>query len=503
MDQAELTTDQVLNRDIPWETYMSTKLISGTSLQLLRRYDHRSESQRAQLLDDDGPAYVRVFVRVLRDIFKEDTVEYVLALIDEMLTANPKRARLFHDNALADDDTYEPFLIAVWYQFWFSCNSAHVLFQLQFGTSCLSCALVLVLTRLHFAIDPVSVMVWLILLRKGNWFVQEKSCKILALIVSVRPKNQSGVASNGEASNEKKPFTSIDDVLIGLVKWLCEQLKKPSHPTRGVPTAINCLSTLLKEPVVRSSFVQADGVKLLVPLICPASTQQSIQLLYETCLCIWLLSYYEPAIEYLATSRTLPRLIDVVKSSTKEKVVRVVVLTLKNLMSKGTLGAQMVDLQLPQVVQSLKAQAWSDEDLLDALNSLEEGLKDNIKKLSSFDKYKQEVLLGNLDWSPMHKDRIFWRENITNFEEHDFQILRVLLTILDTSNDPRTLAVACFDISQFIQCHPAGRIIVTDLKAKERVMKLMNHESAEVTKNALLCIQRLFLGAKYASFLQV
>jgi V-type H+-transporting ATPase subunit H len=452
MDQAELTTDQVLNRDIPWETYMSTKLISGTSLQLLRRYDHRSESQRAQLLDDDGPAYVRVFVRVLRDIFKEDTVEYVLALIDEMLTANPKRARLFHDNALADDDTYEPFLR---------------------------------------------------LLRKGNWFVQEKSCKILALIVSVRPKNQSGVASNGEASNEKKPFTSIDDVLIGLVKWLCEQLKKPSHPTRGVPTAINCLSTLLKEPVVRSSFVQADGVKLLVPLICPASTQQSIQLLYETCLCIWLLSYYEPAIEYLATSRTLPRLIDVVKSSTKEKVVRVVVLTLKNLLSKGTLGAQMVDLQLPQVVQSLKAQAWSDEDLLDALNSLEEGLKDNIKKLSSFDKYKQEVLLGNLDWSPMHKDPIFWRENITNFEEHDFQILRVLLTILDTSNDPRTLAVACFDISQFIQCHPAGRIIVTDLKAKERVMKLMNHESAEVTKNALLCIQRLFLGAKYASFLQV
>ncbi|KHN44512.1 V-type proton ATPase subunit H [Glycine soja] len=428
---------------------MSTKLISGTSLQLLRRYDHRPESHRAQLLDDDGPSYVRVFVRVLRDIFKEDTVEYVLALIDEMLAANPKRARLFHDSALADEDTYEPLL-------------------------------------------------W-----KGNWFIQEKSCKILALIVSVRPKNQNGIVSNGEASNGKKPFTTIDDVLIGLVKWLCDQLKKPSHPIRGVPTAINCLATLLKEPVVRSSFVRADGVKLLVPLISPASTQQSIQLLYETCLCIWLLSYYEPAIEYLATSRTLPRLIDVVKSSTKEKVVRVVVLTLKNLMSKGTLGAQMVDLQLAQVVQSLKAQAWSDEDLLEALNSLEEGLKDNIKRLSSFDMYKQEVLLGHLDWSPMHKDPIFWRENINNFEENDFQILRVLITILDTSNDPRTLAVACYDLSQFIQCHSAGRIIVSDLKAKERVMKLMNHENAEVTKNALLCIQRLFLGAKYASFLQV
>ncbi|KAK8701790.1 hypothetical protein V6N13_020168 [Hibiscus sabdariffa] len=436
MDRAELTTEQVLKRDIPWETYMTTKLISGTGLQLLRRYDNRAESVRAQLLDDDGPAYVQVFVSILRDIFKEETVEYVLALINEMLTANPKRARLFHDKLL-----------------------------------------------------------W-----KGNWFIQEKSCKILALIVSARPRTQDGIFANGEASKIKGP--AISDVLKELVDWLCTQLKNPSHPSCGIPTAINCLAALLKEPVVRSSFVRADGVKLLIPLITPASTQQSNQLLYETCLCVWLLSYYEPAIEYLATSRALPRLVDVVKSSTKEKVVRVVVLTFRNLLSKGTFGAQMVDLGLPQIVQSLKAQAWSDEDLLEALNQLEDGLKDNIKKLSSFDKYKQEVLLGHLDWSPMHKDPLFWRDNISCFEENDFQVLRVLVTIMDSSNDPRALAVACFDLSQFIQHHPAGRVIVNDLKAKERVMKLMNHDSAEVTKNALLCIQRLFLGAKYASFLQ-
>ncbi|XP_021620630.1 V-type proton ATPase subunit H isoform X2 [Manihot esculenta] len=451
MDQAGLTTEQVLKRDIPWEAYMTTKLISGTDLQLLRRYDNRSESYRAQLLDDDGPAYVRVFVSILRDIFKEETVEYVLALIDELLTANPKRARLFHDKSLTNEDTYEPFLRLLW---------------------------------------------------KGNWYIQERSCKILALIVSARPKTQDCITANGQASNSKRKVTSIDDVLKGLVEWLCAQLKKPSHPTWGVPTAISCIAMLLKEPVVRSSFVQADGVKLLIPLISPASTQQSIQLLYETCLCVWLLSYYEPAIEYLATSRALPRLVEVVKSSTKEKVVRVIVLAFRNLLSKGTFGAQMVDLGLPQIVQSLKAQAWSDEDLLEALNQLEEGLRDNIKKLSSFDEYKQEVLLGHLDWSPMHKDPIFWRENINNFEENDFQILRVLITILETSSDARALAVASFDLSQFIQYHPAGRIIVTDLKAKDRVMKLMNHENAEVTKNALLCTQRLFLGSKYASFLQ-
>ncbi|CAL9041060.1 unnamed protein product [Musa banksii] len=451
MGSAELTTEEVLKMDIPWETYMSTKLITGTHLQLLRRYDKKSESQRAALLDDDGPAYVAVFINILRDISKEETVEYVLALIDEMLTANPKRARLFHDKSLSNEDTYQPFLR------------------------------------------------WL---QEGNWFIQEKSCKILTLIVSARPKGQHGLVSNGESSHSKSKISAIDAVLEGLLDWLCLQLKAPTHPNRSVPLAVSCLATLLRERFVRVSFVQADGVKLLIPLISPASTQQSIQLLYETCLCIWLLSYYDAAIDYLATTRVMPRLVDVVKGSTKEKVVRVIVLTLRNLLPKAACGAQMIDLGLPQIVQSLKAQAWSDEDLLEALNQLEDGLKEHIKTLSSFDKYKQEVLLGHLDWYPMHKDPGFWRENITNFEENDFQILRVLITILDTSGDPTALAVACYDLSQFIQYHPAGRIIVSDLKAKDRVMKLMNHENADVTKNALLCIQRLFLGAKYASFLQ-
>ncbi|KAF7142438.1 hypothetical protein RHSIM_Rhsim05G0022700 [Rhododendron simsii] len=524
MDHAELNMEQVLKRDIPWETYMTTKLITGTGLQLLRRYDNKSESQRAVLLDDDGPAYVRVFITILRDIFKEETVEYVLALIDEMLTANPKRARLFHDKFLASEDIYEPFLSSSW-QFDMlredvvELRVANVKIQVDaslggpsvftpYWLKLIDCprASALMLEVLDNTYLSIARSTWAHLERllwKGNWFIQEKSCKILTMVVSGRLENQERVTSNGEASNSKKQLTTTDDVLKGLVEWLCSQLKKPSHPSRAIPTAINCLATLLKEPMVRSLFVQADGVKLLIPLILPASTQQSMQLLYETCLCLWLLSFYEPAIEYLATSRALARLIEVVKGSTKEKVVRVAVLTLRNLLPKGTFGSQMVDLGLPQIVQSLKAQAWSDEDLLEALNQLEDGLRDNIKQMSSFDKYKQEVLLGHLDWSPMHKDPIFWRENITKFEENDFQILRVLITILDTSRDPRALAVDCFDLSQFIQYHPAGRVIVTDLKAKDRVMKLMNHENAEVTKNALLCIQRLFLGAKYASFLQV
>ncbi|KAG8052564.1 hypothetical protein GUJ93_ZPchr0001g32467 [Zizania palustris] len=54
MDHAELTTELVLKRDIPWESYMANKLISGTCLQHLRHYDHKPESQQGPLLDEDG-----------------------------------------------------------------------------------------------------------------------------------------------------------------------------------------------------------------------------------------------------------------------------------------------------------------------------------------------------------------------------------------------------------------------------------------------------------------
>ena len=46
------------------------------------------------------------------------------------------------------------------------------------------------------------------------------------------------------------------------------------------------------------------------------------------------------------------------------KVVRVVVLIFRNLIPKTAFAAQMIDLGLPQIVQSLKAQAWSDEVII-------------------------------------------------------------------------------------------------------------------------------------------
>lgn len=83
----------------------------------------------------------------------------------------------------------------------------------------------------------------------------------------------------------------------------------------------------------------------------------------------------------------------------------------------------------------------------------------------------------------------FWKENAEKFEEKDFQILRVLLKLLEASRETRTLAVGCHDLGMFITHHAHGRSIVTGML---RVIRLGCSQAliAAFIKR-LLCATRL------------
>lgn len=46
------STRNVLRRDIPWDIYMTARLISDRDLQLLRRYDKKDPDYQAKLLEE-------------------------------------------------------------------------------------------------------------------------------------------------------------------------------------------------------------------------------------------------------------------------------------------------------------------------------------------------------------------------------------------------------------------------------------------------------------------
>lgn len=460
-ESSELNTPTVLKREIPWDTYLTARLISDRDLQLIKRYDKATKESQASLLKEAGPAYAEAFLSVVRNVTKEDTVQYVLALLDDMLSEDSSRAQLFHRQSNAQEKQTE------------------------------------------------SYSIFLRLLQRSDWFTQEKACRLLTAILESRPAKNDHVLSNGAkngASSSTSSSSGVEGVLNTFVNWLCAQLRRPSHPSRSVLMAVSSLSHILRERSVRTLLLKNGGVPLLGPLLKLPSggSPPNMQLLYEAALCIWQLTFLNEAAEVIAnTSGVVASLVEIARTAQKEKVVRVSLNALKNLLLASGLdvGPEMVDSGLQKVVTQRKQQNWEDEDMKGLLDILAERLAENIQLLSSFDKYKREVLGGNLDWGPMHTSEQFWRDNTAKLEEKDFQIIRVLLKLLETSRDANTLAVGCNDVGQFISYHTMGRQIIGDLRGKELVMRLMMHPDPNVQKQALLCVQKIMLAKDKLQFL--
>lgn len=102
--------------------------------------------------------------------------------------------------------------------------------------------------------------------------------------------------------------------------------RRPFSPTHSVPAAIHCLSRLLRERSVRVLFQRVSGsVQLLAPLLRSnaSAAAPNQQLLYEAGMCVWQLTFYEPAAQAMGSSGVVQGLVDMARSASKEKVVSV------------------------------------------------------------------------------------------------------------------------------------------------------------------------------------
>lgn len=452
-----LESQEVLQQDIPWQAYATANLISEAELALITRYDKQTPDAKWSLLAEDGYSYFNAFMTILRATTKDQVVQYVLALLEEAVEADPKHASLLHQDA---DATTEPYTVLLKH------------------------------------------------LNRTDWFTQEKACRLLTVLISTRPKKEYSSLTTSKdlpPEAEKSNFNTAETAVVKFLDWLCSQLRRPTSQTKSIPCAVHALASLLRERGSRILFHRQGGASLLAPPLRQATLGQTsdIQLVYETTLCVWLLSYLPEAQKSIQDCGMVRLLVGIVQLNIKEKVTRVALFALRNLLSseKVDVTSEVVDAKLPRLVQIRSLQSWEDEDIVATLEWLNEKIRTGIETLTNYDKYKQEVMSGRLDWGPMHTEEQFWKQNIEKFDEKDFAILRVLLRLLEVSREVKTLAVGCHDLGQFVMYHPHGRFIVSDLRGKEIVMELMRHSDPEVQKNALLCVQKIMLSRDKLDFL--
>ncbi|KAJ9521211.1 hypothetical protein QJQ45_022950 [Haematococcus lacustris] len=304
-----------LSKDIQWESYLSARLVSEKDVQLIRRYDKRTPELRASMLEEAGPAYVQALLSVLRAVTKDDTVQYVLALLLQMLQENPLRAKYFHQ-------TPDP-------------ESAS-------------------------SLDPYTV--FLRLLQRQEWVAQEKAAKLLTAIIDSRPMkslafNNGILSSDPSSALQLASFGGPDPAeahISSFVDWLIGQMKRPSAVNKSVPISISILAVLLRERGTRQLFLRAGGVQLLPSMIKSSNSPANSQLLYELCLCAWQMTFLAAGADALGKAGIVRPLVEVTRVAQKEKVFRIAMSALRNLLDRpelhDTLAPEMVDAGLQKIV---------------------------------------------------------------------------------------------------------------------------------------------------------
>ncbi|KAL1924262.1 uncharacterized protein VTP21DRAFT_7297 [Calcarisporiella thermophila] len=418
-------TTQMRSRPIPWEGYQRATLITQEELQLIKRVDKKSPEEIKRVMDKDGDQYAKLYINLLQKLVRVETVQYILVLVDDMLTDHNERTAHFHKLSAENPELpFAPFLRCI---------------------------------------------------KMDNDFVPLKASKILTILICSAP--------NPPSVN----FTEF-------FQWIVTQLQN-SNPN-VYDLAVQVLESLLRSREYRKLFWETPrGMDSLVNIF---QRSPSPQMNYQTIFCLWLLSFED---EYAALLNKqygiIPTLIDIAKSAIKEKVIRVIVATFRNLVEKApeqNLPAMLVAKMLP-FCENLAGRKWSDQEIMEDIEVLQSILQENFQSLSTFEEYATEIRSRRLEWSPPHQSEQFWKQNAPRLNENDHELLKILARLLSTSSDTTVLAVAAHDIGQYIKHHHAGKKFIQEIGAKQRIMELMTHEDPEVRYQALLAVQKYMTNA--------
>lgn len=117
----------------------------------------------------------------------------------------------------------------------------------------------------------------------------------------------------------------------------------------------------------------------------------------------------------------------------------------------------MVQCKTLKQLEFIEQRKFDDEDIQADIEFLKEKMEASLQDLSSYDEYVTEIHSGRLEWSPVHRSEKFWRENAARLNEKNYELLKILINLLETSKDPLVLSVACFDLGEYVRHYSRGK----------------------------------------------
>ncbi|XP_042889132.1 V-type proton ATPase subunit H-like isoform X1 [Penaeus japonicus] len=419
--------NEIRLQKVNWPSYLQSQMISQEDYEVIVGVDQPGQ-MRETLLTSHRYQVARTFMNLLGHISKDQTIQYILTLVDDILSEDKARVEIFKEYARKHRESmWSPFLN---------------------------------------------------LLTRPDTFIINMTARIIAKL----------------ACWSREPMDGSD--LTFYLTWLKDQLRTPNN--EYMQSVGRCLQMMLRVEEYRTVFYQLDGVVTIVQVL--SSGKLNFQIQYQLTFCLWVMTFNNAIAEKMNKYSVIPTLADILSESVKEKVTRITLAVFRNLIEKPEDPAiarensiQMVQCKVLKQLEILAQRKFEDEDITADIEFLNEKLQTSIQDLSSFEEYCSEVKSGRMEWSPVHKSEKFWRENAERLNEKNYELLKILINLLETSNDPLVLSVACHDIGEYTRHYSRGKKVLEQLGGKQLVMQHLTHPDPNVRYEALLAVQKLMV----------
>lgn len=414
---------------INWQSYLQSQMISQEDFTFISRFDGGSPQDREKIVQENPLQCAKTFYNLLGHISKDQTIQYLLTLVDDFLQENKNRVAIFREFARKRRES-------VW---------------------------------AHF----------LNLLNRPDGFIQNMTSRVVAKMACWSPPGE---------------LMSGSDLQYYLT-WLKDQLRMQGN--EYVQSVARCLQMMLRLDDYRHAFVGVDGIATLVSVL---SGRVNFQIQYQLTFCLWVLSFNVGVATKLNKFGVIPILADILSDAQKEKVSRIILAVFRNLIEKPEEAEvkkenciSMVQCKVLKQLELLEQRKFDDEDIQEDIDYLNDKMNASVQDLSSYDEYVTEVRSGRLEWSPVHRSEKFWRENAAHLNDKNYELLKILIQLLETSKDPLVLSVACFDLGEYVRHYQRGKHVLEQLGGKTMVMALLSHDDPNVRYEALLAVQKLMV----------
>merc|ERR1719219_836334 len=390
-------------------------MISQEDFSVISRLDSGDQASRDKVAKEVPQQCAKTLYNLLGHISKDQTVQYLLTLVDDFLQEDKARVAIFRDYSRKRKES-------VWAAF-------------------------------------------LNLLNRPDGFIQNMTSRVVAKMACWSPEQMQG-----------------SDLQYYLT-WLKDQLRMTGN--EYVQSVARCLQMMLRIDNYRQAFMAVDGIGTVVSVL---SGRVNFQIQYQLTFCLWVTSFSVPLATKLNKYGVIPILADILSDAQKEKVSRIILAVFRNLIEKP----EEAEVKKENCI-SMEQRKFEDEDIQEDITFLMEKMNESVQDLSSYDEYVTEVRSGRLEWSPVHRSEKFWRENAAKLNDKNYELLKILINLLETSKDHLVLSVACFDLGEYVRHYQRGKHVLKQLNGKTLVMSLLGHDDPNVRYEALLAVQKLMV----------